>query len=61
MGHFVFLSVVLPSIFLYGVYSVCDDGHSQARFWILIVSIHCAGGIGSSVLVFQIDLRCGSG
>ena len=61
MGHCVVLSVVFPSIFLCGVYSVCGGGNSQARFWVLIVSIHCAGSIGFSVLVFQIEFRCGAG
>ena len=41
--------------------SVCGGGNSRARFWILIVSIHCAGGMGFSVLIFQMDLRCRSG
>ena len=46
MGHCVVLSVVFPSIFLCGLYSVCGGGNSQARFWVLIVSIHSAEGIG---------------
>ena len=61
MGYCVVLSVVFPSIFLCGVYSVCGGGNSQARFWILIVSIHCTDGMGLSVLIFQIELGCGAG
>ena len=61
IGHCVVVSFVFPSIFLCGVYSVCGGGNSQARFWNLIVSIHCAVGMGFSVLIFRIVLRCGAG
>ena len=61
MGRCVVLSVVFPSIFLCGVYSVCGGGNSQARFWILIVSIHCAAGMGFSVLIFETEFECGAG
>ena len=44
-----------------GGFGVCGGGNSRARYWILIVSIHCAGGMGFSVLIFQMDLRCRSG
>ena len=60
MEHCV-LSVVFPSIFLCGVYSVCGGGNSQARFWVWIVSIHCTDCMGFSVLIFEIVLRCGAG